>query len=117
MEQRLPADDQAFEDEWLDIEGTDLLRRKKPWLVNFLSEAGDCPRWQVEDNNLVGLRVTDIAVLLGFRIDKVFDADAVLTISERSALTLFFFELEFYGFMVDDVQVGTFVKADGSIVE
>ena len=97
---RLPVDDRAFEDEWLETEGTDWPQLDKPRLVDFLSEAGDHPRWQVEDDDLVHLRVIDVGMLPDFRIDEFFGADAVLTASERSELIVFFFDLDLDGFVV-----------------
>ena len=116
VECQLPADNQAFKDELLDTEGTDLPRRNESWLVDFLLDDVNHPREQAENDNLVGLIVGDVGVPLEFWIDGFFGAVAVLTSSEHSDFAFFFFGFKVKDFMVDDVRVDIVFKADGSTV-
>ena len=106
VERRLPWDNQAFEDDLLDTEGTDLPRRNKTWPVDFFLDNIDRPRGRAEDDNLVGLLVGDVGVPLEFQIDGFLGTAAVLTTRERSDFAFFSFEFKVEDSMVDDLRVG-----------
>ena len=94
VERRLPTDDQAFEDDMLDIERTDLPQRDKPRLVDFLSDNADHSCGRAEDDILVGLMVGGVGRLLELQINGFLGAATVPTPCERSNFAFFFFNLK-----------------------
>ena len=91
-------------------------RHDETQLINVLLDDVGRPRGQAEDDNLAGLMVGDVGIMLEFQIDGFLSAAAVPTSRERSDFAFFFFEFKVEDFMVDGVRVGIVLKAGGSTV-